>query len=208
MTRAKGLEALTRHVTDRLVRPTPGAVLMAAELWSKGTHRQSGFGDVMLIDVGGATTDIHSVLPEVEKKRPEEIGLIISNEKQASYRTVEGNLGLRVSATGIVDTVGAEGIAEHFSAAIGIDKDYIQQYTSDKEKRPETLAQDDRERQLDRALAIAAIHTAVRRHAGHIAETYDPLTGVMPGFLTVEICASNACHRCGGFSRHHRKRSA
>ena len=85
---------------------------MAGELWANGTRNHEGMGDVLMIDVGGATTDIHSVLPGIADMRDEEIGLIINNEKQASYRTVEGNLGMRVSATGIVDAVGAESLEQ------------------------------------------------------------------------------------------------
>ena len=68
---------------------------------AKGSYEQEGVGGVILVDIGGATTDIHSALPELIDMNIEERGLVVSNEKQFSYRTVEGNLGLRVSATGI-----------------------------------------------------------------------------------------------------------
>lgn len=47
---------------------------------------------MILVDIGGATTDIHSALPELIDMNIEERGLVVSNEKQFSYRTVEGNL--------------------------------------------------------------------------------------------------------------------
>ena len=65
LTNAKGLENLVNLVEDKEIRPTPGAVLLAGELWANGTRNQEGFGDVLMIDVGGATTDIHSALPGV-----------------------------------------------------------------------------------------------------------------------------------------------
>ena len=48
-------------------------------------------------------------MPSLEKLEDEEKGLIVSNEKQVSYRTVEGNLGMRVSALGVLDAVGSKG---------------------------------------------------------------------------------------------------
>ncbi len=106
ITKAKGLDKLQAQLTDKSVMPTPGAVLMASELLARGTHEQEGIGGLILVDIGGATTDIHSALPELEELKPEERGLVINNEKHFSYRTVEGNLGMRVSATGIPEAVG------------------------------------------------------------------------------------------------------
>src|SRR5215218_1842364 len=46
---------------ERMVRmPTPEDVLEATRLLSHGTEAVPGVGDVMVIDVGGATTDVHS----------------------------------------------------------------------------------------------------------------------------------------------------
>ena len=39
--------------------PTPEAVLLAAELLSNGYEDIEGYGELMVIDIGGATTDIH-----------------------------------------------------------------------------------------------------------------------------------------------------
>ena len=106
ITKAKGLDKLQAGLADKSVMPTPGAVLLASELLARGTHEQEGVGGLMLVDIGGATTDIHSALPELEELALEERGLVINNEKHFSYRTVEGNLGMRVSATGILEAVG------------------------------------------------------------------------------------------------------
>ena len=103
ITRARGLMEFQTGLTDKVVVPTPGAVLLASELLAKGSYEQEGIGSVILVDIGGATTDIHSALPELENLTIEERGLIINNEKQFSYRTVEGNLGLRVSAMTFTD---------------------------------------------------------------------------------------------------------
>lgn len=198
ITKAKGLNELLELVTDHEIRPTPGAVLLAGELWAKGTYKQEGLGDVLMIDVGGATTDIHSVLPGVDDLREEEIGLIINNEKQVSYRTVEGNLGMRVSATGVVDAVGAEAIeqlagllaseADTAGPAVreallqGNPAEFIQQYASEREQHTELLATNDLEEKIDQAMAVAACHVALKRHSGYICQEYNPKKGILPGF--------------------------
>ncbi len=84
---------------------TPDVVLTAVELLGHGLDEERpGAGDVVVVDVGGATTDVHSVV-EVD---PEDAGL--SRQVVATVpvsRTVEGDLGMRWSA---VTTV-AEGLA-------------------------------------------------------------------------------------------------
>ena len=81
----------------RLVRAaTPDAVLAGVELLADG----AGPGDeVVVVDVGGATTDVYSVLtpdPE-EASLHREVVEVLWRE-----RTVEGDLGMRWSAPGVV----------------------------------------------------------------------------------------------------------
>ena len=40
--------------------PTPAAVLAAGTLLSEGSATQKGLGKLMMVDVGGATTDVYS----------------------------------------------------------------------------------------------------------------------------------------------------
>lgn len=182
LTYAKGLNLLSAGLTDPKVVPTPGAVLMASELLARGAYEQDGVGAVLLIDLGGATTDIHSALPELEKLKPEERGLIISNEKQFSYRTVEGNLGMRVSATGIVETVGPKTVICRLpSNAPTIETELIWDYTQRLEKDPQVIPSTDKERMIDEALASCAVSIALRRHAGHFTEAADPFMGLAAG---------------------------
>jgi uncharacterized protein (TIGR01319 family) len=181
ITQAKGLNKLLNIVSNKKVMPTPGAVLLGAELLAKGTFQEEGVGDVIVIDIGGATTDIHSVLPDLEKLTIEEKGLVVTNEKQPSYRTVEGNLGLRVSATGIVETIGPLGVL----AKIGYNSeeiaDQLSAYTEYLEQNPGHISQSPQEKQFDLALAISAIEVALKRHAGYIAQDFNPVMGIMPG---------------------------
>lgn len=57
---AKGIAKVRDRVGDILM-PTPTAVLQAAQLLAEGCEGESGIGELVLVDVGGATTDIHSI---------------------------------------------------------------------------------------------------------------------------------------------------
>ena len=46
---------------ESVVAPTPEVVLWASQILSRGTPSHRGFGSVMVVDIGGATTDVHSV---------------------------------------------------------------------------------------------------------------------------------------------------
>ncbi|MCP4683158.1 MAG: glutamate mutase [Desulfobacterales bacterium] len=178
---ANGLKSLVDMVSDNMVIPTPGAILMAAELIAFGTIEEEGVGDLIVIDIGGATTDIHSILPNFKKLSNEEKGLVVTNEKQPAFRTVEGNLGMRISATGIVENVGAGGIFKKIGKQ---EKDFstrLCDYTDYLEKHPDHIASTDMEIRFDCALAIAAVETALKRHAGYVAQDYNPVLGIAPG---------------------------
>lgn len=181
ITRAKGLHKLIDIVSNRKVTPTPGAVLMGAELLAKGTYVQEGAGDVLVVDIGGATTDIHSVLPELENLTIEEKGLVVTNEKQPSYRTVEGNLGLRISATGIVETVGPAGVLAKLGRKSDEEAAEITEYVAWLEKNPEHISTSERDKSFDLALAASAIEVALKRHAGYISQEFNPVMGIVPG---------------------------
>lgn len=127
---------------------TPDVVLTGVELLGRGLDEEHpGAGDVVVVDVGGATTDVHSVV-ELD---PEDSGL--SREVVATTpvtRTVEGDLGMRWSA---VTTVEAAGLDLAEAAARRHDD-------------PGCLPADDTEADVDEAIARAAVGLALRRHAG------------------------------------------
>ena len=84
--KAPGMEGIRDMVTGAIL-PTPGAVMECAQL----LHDQ--LGDLLVLDVGGATTDIHSVT-----EGSEEIALIQITPEPVAKRTVEGDLGVYVNA--------------------------------------------------------------------------------------------------------------
>ncbi|SMB93418.1 conserved hypothetical protein [Thermanaeromonas toyohensis ToBE] len=182
ITRAKGLSKLESIVSNHKVIPTPGAVLLGAELLARGHYEAKGIGSLVVVDLGGATTDVHSVIPELEKLSLEERGLILTNEKHVSYRTVEGNLGLRVNCGGILETVGPRLILKY--AGLPEDDKYeakLTEYAKKVEVVTSYIPCNEEEKSFDRGLAIAAIETALKRHAGFLSQEYDPLLGVAPG---------------------------
>ena len=67
----------------------------------------------MVIDVGGATTDVHSVT-----EGSEEVSRILINPEPLAKRTVEGDLGVYVSMPNVVNLVGKEQLAEKLNVSL------------------------------------------------------------------------------------------
>lgn len=84
--KASGMEHIRDMVTGNII-PTPGAVMEAAQLL------YNDIGDLAVIDIGGATTDVHSVT-----KGSDEIAVMQTTPEPFAKRTVEGDLGLFVNA--------------------------------------------------------------------------------------------------------------
>lgn len=162
---AKGLSRATELLSD-IMMPTPSAVLQAMELLSKGTEDESGIGELVAVDVGGATTDVYSIADGM----PEHMNTVFKGLPEPyAKRTVEGDIGMRYSIQGIIDAVGIgricelSGLSEERAFAL---TEYLKQ---NKDKTP---GKDEELIALDFALAASAIDEAVRRHAGSIYETY------------------------------------
>jgi uncharacterized protein (TIGR01319 family) len=151
----KGLSRGPRF--GQLVRAaTPDAVLAGVELLADGAGEQPGAGDVLVIDVGGATTDVYSVVtPEAEEAelRREVV------EVMWRSRTVEGDLGVRWNAEGIVAAAVTERLVEDGELAALTAAARMR--STDPAYLPETSGQ----RDLDARLAALAVTVALRRHA-------------------------------------------
>ena len=101
---AKGLKRAEAFV-EGILMPTPTAVLKAARLLSQGTPREKGLGDLVIVDIGGATTDVHSI----GLGSPCQAGFIFKGlPEPLAKRTVEGDLGIRYNATSILCLRGPE----------------------------------------------------------------------------------------------------
>jgi uncharacterized protein (TIGR01319 family) len=145
-----------KHLSERLDLPdlvqaaTPDAVLVGVELLADLV------GDVVVVDVGGATTDVYSVVtpdPEEASLHREVAGTLWRS------RTVEGDLGVRWGAQGVVDAAVAEGLVTA-RARPALDVAARQRAGS-----PGLLPATAQERSVDEQLASWAATVALRRHA-------------------------------------------
>ncbi|HTI25540.1 MAG TPA: glutamate mutase L, partial [Kutzneria sp.] len=107
-------------------------------------------GAVLVVDVGGATTDVYSAVSTVDDNAMQRTVAL-----PADRRTVEGDLGMRWSAPGIV----SEAKVERLGAPEDLEHEA--------EKRSTTvdwIPDDDHGRDVDATLAGLAAVLAVRRH--------------------------------------------
>jgi uncharacterized protein (TIGR01319 family) len=135
---------------------TPDAVLAGVELLSDGVPHEPGVGDVMVVDVGGATTDVYSVTSPDPNDDPVEREAVATLWRS---RTVEGDLGVRWNAPGIVEAAEREGLVAE------IDLPPLKTAGHRRRDQPRYLPRTDDERELDRRLATLASTVALRRHA-------------------------------------------
>lgn len=152
ITRAPGMEHI-RDLVDGSIMPVPGAVMQAA-----GALR-GYLGDLVALDVGGATTDVHSICtdsPEVEQ-------MLVAPEPQAK-RTVEGDLGLYVNRTSLLQRSGIGTVAK----ALGLTEQEVQRMVAGLGPVPAGNG----ETALVRELTFHAARIALERHAGQFRDMY------------------------------------
>ncbi len=162
---AKGLSRAAELLSD-IMMPTPSAVLQATELLANGCEGEMGIGELVAIDVGGATTDIYSIADGM----PEHMNTVYRGLPEPyAKRTVEGDIGMRYSIGGIVDAAGISKIA----AISGICEQRAEELISMLKQNTDKVPNGDSELEaLDFALASCAVKEAVCRHAGTITETF------------------------------------
>ena len=147
---APGMSKIRTMVKGKIM-PSPGAVMAAAKLLSEL------IGDLIVFDVGGATTDLHSVT----KGTPEIVELMISPEPVAK-RTVEGDLGVFVNIPHIVEKIGLEELKKEFPNA----EELI--------KNAKAIPVSQEEKAFVEKLTQTAISSALERHAGRLIDFYGP----------------------------------
>ena len=162
---AKGLSKAAELLSD-IMMPTPSAVLKAMDLLAQGCEGEPGIGELVGVDVGGATTDIYSIADGM----PEHMNTVYKGLPEPfAKRTVEGDIGMRYSVQGILDAAGVHRIAQ----LSGLTQDRVTELVEDLKANTDKVPNGDPELiALDHALASMAVEEAVRRHAGTIEETY------------------------------------
>lgn len=161
---AKGIDRAGAAV-DRVLMPTPAAVLEGARLLADGVAGRDGLGSLVVVDPGGATTDVHSI----GAGEPSTPGVIrYGLPEPHAKRTVEGDLGMRHNAMAIVAAVGLDVLASRANISGAEAAAAMLRIEADVETVPSTEA----ETRLDDALVRAAVDIAVGRHAGTVETVY------------------------------------
>ncbi len=160
---AKGIDKIRSEI-DGVLMPTPAAVLKGAELLSKGTNNEPGIGDLIIIDIGGATTDIHSVGRGSVKDQ----NIIFEGlQEPLEKRTVEGDLGMRYSALSLYEAVGEEKIRYYFK-----DEGNIFKFCKDRSENIRMIPRSEIEFSFDSAMAKVATEVSIKRHCGKLRKEY------------------------------------
>lgn len=151
---APGMEKIRDMVRGPIL-PTPGAVMLSSQLLYEE------LGDLLTLDVGGATTDVHSVT-----EGSEEISRILINPEPKAKRTVEGDLGLYVNMHNIVDIVGKDKLKENLSVSL----EELEEIIANHKPIPIT----EKEKKFVEELTYHAVVVALKRHSGSYRHLYGP----------------------------------
>ena len=192
---AKGLNTL-QSMTPYKIIPTPLAVLQACELLSKGTPTQQGRGDLLAVDIGGATTDVYSMAsgePTVDNT------MLKGLPEPWMKRTVEGDLGMRYSLVHVYEQIpGADQPGNEYMQQV---KAWVDLCTA----RPDTLAApESEEEKIEEFLGRSAVSMAVERHCGRIADVFTPL-GLMHTLEGKDLMSVPCVVGIGGVIRNSRR---
>lgn len=174
---AKGLEGVN-NIIDGIIMPTPSAVMTAAQLMADGTSQEEGLGELVIVDVGGATTDVHSVTKgEPQKSNVTWRGL----QEPYVKRTVEGDLGMRYSAPSLYQAIGGNKFKQQLKKMIqaneisNIFNDNSCDEVINKFRENIGIITTGQERIIDKLLARNAVRLAMARHAGILKTVFTPL---------------------------------
>ncbi len=134
--------------------PTPAAVLAGASVLAQLGAAHSWLTRPVVVDVGGATTDVHSVLED------------------GARRSVEGDLGLRENADSVVTTAQGAGL-------ISAGDEELQVAASLRRAQRDYLPVNPAQARADLRLAELACTVALERHAGMLSYQRRPPGGVL-----------------------------
>jgi uncharacterized protein (TIGR01319 family) len=149
---APGMEHIHDVVSGHIV-PTPGSVMEASKLL------KTEIGDLITLDVGGATTDLHSVTDGSE-----EVNRILISPEPIAKRTVEGDLGVYVNMKNVVELIGIERIAKDMT----LSEEQVRELIDGHQPIPMT----DLQKRFVERLTEEAVVLAAHRHAGGFRDLY------------------------------------
>lgn len=192
---AKGLNKAETYL-DQLLMPTPSAVMTATNLLATGTEKTKGLGDLMVVDMGGATTDIHSACDGY----PANGNTVLKGLKETYIkRTVEGDLGARYSLRALVESIGMERMAGQLNWT----SDQLEALIGEIEDNPDTIAESGSTlAALDALSTMIAVIESSKRHSGTITSHYTPF-GEMYEQVGKDLTSIKSVIGTGGPIIHH-----
>lgn len=146
ITEAKGMEKIREMVNGSII-PTPGAVMKASKIL------KDEIGDLVTIDVGGATTDIHSVTEGTEK-----IKQILVEPEPIAKRTVEGDLGVFINKRNVAEMIKTEKLEKE----LNMTSEEIEEFINSDIAIPVT----EKHKRFIERLTKEAVIVSINRHAG------------------------------------------
>jgi uncharacterized protein (TIGR01319 family) len=147
---APGMEKIYDIVDEEII-PTPGSVMLTSELLSEE------YEDVLIVDIGGATTDVDSVT-----KGDSEIQKIMLSPEPISKRTVEGDMGLFINADNVYNM---------------LDKKELENKFDDHEELMKKVSPYPNSERMEKFIAFMAkkcFSESIIRHAGSIKYLFGP----------------------------------
>jgi len=158
----KGLQSIV-DLTGQAPVPTPAAVYDFMTL----VEKEGVFsGDLALIDMGGATTDYYSVVKEKNGEKVIRKGI----REPLIKRSVEGDLGMRVSALSALES-DRESLLEEIERRDLNREDFLI-FLNKVSSNPEFIPEDDMDMIFDSILAGFCTVTSTIRHGGTRREVY------------------------------------
>jgi len=164
---SKGIDKANRYIDGDII-PTPLAVFDAIKLLSNGTDQIKGMGELMAVDIGGATTDIYSSAsgdPTIDGTTLKDLPL------PYHMRTVEGDLGLRINAISTIKEASVNKVIKS-NKINNIDlTPIVEKLSKNITIKPKTAI----DKTVDLEIASYAIQIALNRHVGHIETHFTPV---------------------------------
>ena len=162
----KGLSEASDLVSG-IIMPTPSAMLTAMELLSDGWEEHKGIGELVGVDLGGATTDVYSIA----EGSPANMATVMKGiQEPYAKRSVEGDIGMRYSVHGILEAVGDRKLAK----IAGLNRQKVAGLVDYLGSHTDYIPDNEEMEKMDFALACGAVETAVARHAGSLEQVYTP----------------------------------
>jgi uncharacterized protein (TIGR01319 family) len=162
--KAKGLSDAQDYVKRNII-PTPMASLLAAALLANGSASEPGIGSLLVVEIGGATTNIHSVS---DNEPVTQQTVLRGLPEPRVKRTVEGDLGIRWNSHTLFELAGQDKLMKNLrnitqSCPENVD---FEEYTSFLFANVGHTPETELEYELDVTLAYTSVGIAAERHAG------------------------------------------